>query len=550
MGLRGTRHPIAALRRAVVRTVTERKLPPYVVDYVRGRGEVAASRVAGAVNPLVSAPGRALAHRRLRHLLDVGLDGRCRRAVRVDGGWRVTVEYPGGPVAGIVERNAELVLEALRAGGLDACRTTAGVSLPADQRVAALDALVAYAAPNVPLYVTPDPSSSPVPIARLGAAQRAGLLQAPAWLVLRYYRLSDRFVVGVDQACRVDVEEAAESARTPRKGPGREVDFPVDVVYTWVDGSDPAWQVGYEEARREHAATRRHDLAANRSRYRDHDELRFSLRSLELYAPWVRRVFLVTCGQVPRWLEPAHERLTLVRHDDILDPECLPTFSSHAIETALHRIDGLSEQYLYLNDDVFFGRPVLPELFFLHDGTPRCFPDPTAPIPAGPAAVTDAPVDAAAKNVRDLIREHHGFEAPAKMLHVVHPQRRSILGELERVFSEELERTSANRFRDPSDVSVASCLSHWYGVASRQAVEGAIAAEYVNVADRWAPVKLHRLLRDRSCDVFCVNETDVPERRLRRVERMVTRFLTEYFPLASRFEIPGAGCTAVPSPSR
>ncbi|GHD25714.1 hypothetical protein GCM10007147_23080 [Nocardiopsis kunsanensis] len=108
-----------------------------------------------------------------------------------------------------------------------------------------------------------------------------------------------------------------------------DVGFPVDVVYTWVDGSDPdhaAKRVRHEEAAPS-------SLAANRSRFVDRQELRYSLRSLHMYAPFVRHVYLVTDAQVPGWLDRSAEGITVVDHRDVFDdPAALPTFNSHAIE--------------------------------------------------------------------------------------------------------------------------------------------------------------------------------------------------------------------------
>ncbi|KAG0729643.1 N-acetylglucosamine-1-phosphotransferase subunits alpha/beta [Chionoecetes opilio] len=101
------------------------------------------------------------------------------------------------------------------------------------------------------------------------------------------------------------------------------------------------------------------------NRFEDNEELRYSLRSLEQYAPWVRRIFLVTNGQIPHWLNLDHPRLTIITHQDIFtNLSHLPTFSSPAIESHIHRIPGLSDNYLYLNDDVMLGSEVWPEDFF------------------------------------------------------------------------------------------------------------------------------------------------------------------------------------------
>ncbi|KAG7159870.1 N-acetylglucosamine-1-phosphotransferase subunits alpha/beta-like [Homarus americanus] len=101
------------------------------------------------------------------------------------------------------------------------------------------------------------------------------------------------------------------------------------------------------------------------NRFEDNEELRYSLRSLEKYAPWVRRIFLVTNGQIPYWLNLDHPRLTIITHEEIFtNISHLPTFSSPAIESHIHKIPGLSEHFLYLNDDVMLGSVVWPEDFY------------------------------------------------------------------------------------------------------------------------------------------------------------------------------------------
>ncbi|MBN3289511.1 GNPTA phosphotransferase, partial [Polypterus senegalus] len=107
------------------------------------------------------------------------------------------------------------------------------------------------------------------------------------------------------------------------------------------------------------------DISA--SRFEDNEELRYSLRSVERHAPWVRHIFIVTNGQIPSWLNLDNPRVTIVTHKDIfLNGSHLPTFSSPAIESHLHRIPGLSRKFIYLNDDVMFGKDVWPDDFYSH----------------------------------------------------------------------------------------------------------------------------------------------------------------------------------------
>ena len=101
------------------------------------------------------------------------------------------------------------------------------------------------------------------------------------------------------------------------------------------------------------------------NRFQDNEELRFSIRSVLKFAPWVRHIYIVTNGQIPYWLDLSNPRVTIVPHHDIFQNlSHLPTFSSPAIETHLHRIPGLSKKFLYMNDDVMFGQPVFPEDFY------------------------------------------------------------------------------------------------------------------------------------------------------------------------------------------
>uniref|UniRef100_A0A667ZDA9 N-acetylglucosamine-1-phosphotransferase subunits alpha/beta n=1 Tax=Myripristis murdjan TaxID=586833 RepID=A0A667ZDA9_9TELE len=109
------------------------------------------------------------------------------------------------------------------------------------------------------------------------------------------------------------------------------------------------------------------DEDVSASRFEDNEELRYSLRSVERHAPWVRHIFIVTNGQIPSWLNLDNSRVTVVTHQDIfLNHSHLPTFSSPAIETHIHRIPGLSQKFIYLNDDVMFGKDVWPDDFFSH----------------------------------------------------------------------------------------------------------------------------------------------------------------------------------------
>ena len=125
----------------------------------------------------------------------------------------------------------------------------------------------------------------------------------------------------------------------------------IDLVYTWVNGHDP----DHQKISQQYATIKR-DLNPERTRD-EYTLLKYSLRSVELYAPWVRNIYILTMRpQVPDWLNTAHPRIHVVHHDEIIDEQYLPTFNSHCIESFLSRIPGVSDYFLYLNDDHLFGR--------------------------------------------------------------------------------------------------------------------------------------------------------------------------------------------------
>lgn len=141
----------------------------------------------------------------------------------------------------------------------------------------------------------------------------------------------------------------------------------IDLVYLWADSNDEAWL----ERRRAFNGVRDGNSEANcKARWIQNDELHYSLRSVEKYAPWIRHIFIVTDGQTPRWLDTSNPRVTIVNQNDIIPPEAQPCFNSAVIEYFIHRIPGLAEHFLYANDDMFFSATVQPDFFFAPDGYP------------------------------------------------------------------------------------------------------------------------------------------------------------------------------------
>jgi hypothetical protein len=312
-----------------------------------------------------------------------------------------------------------------------------------------------------------------------------------------------------------------------------EVRAPVDLVYTWVDGNDPDWQ---RRKAQYLPGAETHNFSATRlARFANRDELRYALRSAWMYANWVRTIFLVTDGQVPDWLDTTHPKVRLVEHREIFrDPSALPVFNSHAIESQLHHIDGLAEHYLYLNDDMFFGRAVEPELFFHGNGIAKFFVSKT-PIDLNPRSLRDLPVMTAAKNQRDLFERDFGVTVRRKFDHAAHPQLRSVLTEMEQRYPDLFEQVARSRFRHPDDFSIPSSLLHYYAYAVGRAGPGDWDYGYQDISQANTPRRLDSMLRRRP-QVFCLNDIDSQEHQLDAQHVALRQFFGEYFPLPAPWE--------------
>ena len=139
----------------------------------------------------------------------------------------------------------------------------------------------------------------------------------------------------------------------------------IDFVLTWVDGNDPSWLDLKRKFEKSDTIKLSRDPDTHADcRFRDYDTLKYWFRSVERFAPWVNRIFFVTCGQKPEWLDESNPKLRIVNHDEFIPSDYLPTFNSNVIELNLHRIADLSVQFVLFNDDMFLLRPVNPDFYF------------------------------------------------------------------------------------------------------------------------------------------------------------------------------------------
>jgi len=223
---------------------------------------------------------------------------------------------------------------------------------------------------------------------------------------------------------------------------------PIDIVYTWVDDSFP----GYLDVLNRYADTP-HDTNPNRTRD-NLDVIRYSLRSVAQNAPWVRRIYLLTCRpQVPAWLKVDHPQIRVVHHDEIMDPGVLPTFNSFCIVSHLHRLPDVSRRFLYVEDDMLLMSPGLRSALFDADARPFVHLKPKRVVPhARLDPAVERPWNLALANADAALKTRFGGGTRRHVIHGPQIVDCDVWARMEAEFADEITRTRASRFRGGDNV--------------------------------------------------------------------------------------------------
>lgn len=313
--------------------------------------------------------------------------------------------------------------------------------------------------------------------------------------------------------------------------------FPVDVVYTWVDGDDSEW-LGHKEAAQ--AAAGRAQLKSrvlHDERFRNRDELKYSLRSLEEFAPWVRTVHIVTAGQCPDWLDTSHSKIRLVDHRDIYaDMDWLPTFNSSGIETQLHRVPGLAEKFLYFNDDFFLGQFCEISDFFYGNGILKYFPSAQMAYEPDIDSYSEEYIKAD-KNAIELLANDFPTVNRQIMRHVPYASDRNLLQEMEDRYTEAFAACADATFRSPEDIRPIAFMQYHYGFHKKMAIPSNISHRYLALWKESIVEQMSNVAASRRYKTFCINDVGLQPERTDEVNEAVISFLEGYFPTPSEFEL-------------
>lgn len=309
--------------------------------------------------------------------------------------------------------------------------------------------------------------------------------------------------------------------------------FEIDLVFSWVDGSSKTFQAKRAKLMQSYVVGEGDDSPA---RYRQINELKYALRSVNMYAPWVRRIFVATDSDRPEWLAD-DDRVTFVRSEEFFaDQSMLPTHNSQAVEAQLHRIPGLAEHFVYSNDDMFFGRPVDPQVFFSPAGVSK-FIESDIRIGLGPNHSERSGFENSARVNRGLLRKRFGVTITHHLEHAPAPLRRSIVAEMEREFDTEFMATAGSPFRAVDNISVTNSFYHYYALLTGRAVQQQSArVNYVDTTTHSGLRELDTLLAKRKTDFICLNDGSAPEVDLEVRTAKVTQFLDHYYPIPAPWE--------------
>ena len=330
---------------------------------------------------------------------------------------------------------------------------------------------------------------------------------------------------------------------TDRATPGASTDADerIDIVYLWVDGADPILQARRRQALTRQAGRPQDEMARYgdvQGRYRDNGELCFNLRALERFFPQHGHVYIITDGQTPTWLQPS-DGLTLVNHRELLPASALPVFDSGHIESYLHHIPGLSERFVYLNDDVFFGAPVDPTIWFGPAGVAVFKEDATVPNYDGLQPLESALVNASLLSQQWLSAQDPDYQHVRRIFaHSPRPMLKSVMFELERAAPELFCQVRSTVFRSWAVPPLVPDLVPRWMLATGRALLQQADFMYLCSGDDDADAQFHQLA-DCFGDLlfFCINDTsDETAAHMPELQR-IRLTLTQLLPTPSRFEI-------------
>lgn len=292
----------------------------------------------------------------------------------------------------------------------------------------------------------------------------------------------------------------------------------MDAVITYVNGLDPAWQEAYAS---------RVGTAINGKHFRDWGTLRYLLRGIETHLPFVRKVYLVVWdeSQVPDWAD--RTTLRIVLHKDIIPGQYLPVFNSTAIEMFLHRIPGLDEEFLYLNDDFFPVRDCRPDYFFRDGRAAGSFHR---------HLFASGMYKKHCRNSDRLAREAAGLAPSMLYLRPQHTCAALLRSVCEELSEREVKRISGSITPLRSEANFNYYLFCDYSFHTGRTFQRPVSNRHFSTAVA-SVEKVSRFIARPTADFACINDVNMSEERFLNYREKLLAAFERAFPVKSHFEL-------------
>ena len=321
------------------------------------------------------------------------------------------------------------------------------------------------------------------------------------------------------------------------ENPMKAENIPVDIVYTWVDDQSP----GYKNQLQQYAKSA-HDTNPNRTRD-NLDLLKYSLRSVEKYAPWVRNIYIFTCRpQSPKWLGSAGNRIKCIHHDEIIQNDFLPTFNSFCITSFIHKIQGLSEHFLYIEDDMLFGNHTeIDDFISLADHKLLVYPRISNTTPAGKRDnKNQGPWDMALGYSNHLLNTSYGERNRPSVNRIPLMIEKKTWADMIEKWTDSFVITRQSRFRSKSNIA-PEYLYPYYMLYSENAKMTGLNSTYKKTFylgldnNKFLTTAGLAILKFMQPKMYCLNDNfgNNPDAR---IVNMIREFLEDYYPEKSSFE--------------
>lgn len=282
----------------------------------------------------------------------------------------------------------------------------------------------------------------------------------------------------------------------------------VDVVFTWVDNTDPEWQRKYQHYKSQVDLSSVGQFATDLARFDNHNELYYAIKAVKQNLSWVRHIYVVTDNQTPSWLDE-FDGVSIIDHKQIIDEQYLPTFNSHVIEAFLYKIPNLAENFIYFNDDVFVAKKLPKEHFFSANNLASIFVSSKVLSELAYRGIR-TPTMLASERSLSLVKTLYPHRITNALVHTYYPLKKSAYQVAWQNFETQIRDFLPNRFRGNNDINMATCLVPWLAYYQGLATERIDVCYYFNIRSRKALTCYDKLLQLKKLGAsphsFCAND--------------------------------------------